>query len=60
MKPGPKSLSKSVRLSQEQWARIERAASIETKRRGVKVYPSALLLEVGMDGVDAILQRATA
>lgn len=50
-------VTKSVRLSAEQWRRVQQAASLETQRTGSQVYPTALLAEIGMDGIDAILAR---
>lgn len=55
---GAKDVNKTVRLSQEQWRRAVRASRIESKRLGVTVYPTVLLAEVGMDGIDGILARA--
>lgn len=58
--PSARVITKSVRVSNEQWDRVERAAAIETSRLGRTVYPSALLAEIGMDGINAILVAAEA
>lgn len=55
--PGPRDVNKSVRLTQEEWARVERAARMESRRLGSRVHPSRLLVEVGMEGVNRILGR---
>lgn len=47
-----------VRISAEQRARLKRAASIETRRRGETVDLSQLLREVGMAAVDRIIAEA--
>lgn len=47
-----------VRISPEQRARLKRAASIETRRRGETVDLSQLLREVGMAAVDRIIADA--
>ena len=55
---GPKSLTKSIRFSTEQWARIEEASRQESERRGERIDPTALFREVGMPGIEAILAAA--
>jgi hypothetical protein len=55
---GAKEINKTIRLSQEQWRRAKKAAALETKRIGATVYPTVLIAEVGMDGIDAILAVA--
>jgi hypothetical protein len=55
---GIKNLTVSVRLSGEQWDRVVRAAALETQRRGARVYPTVLLSEIGMQGIETILNRA--
>lgn len=44
-----------VRISPEQRARLKRAATIETRRRGEQVDLSQLLREIGMVAVDRII-----
>lgn len=55
---GAKDINKTVRLSQEQWRRAVHAARLETRRLGEKVYPTVLIAEVGMDGINEIVARA--
>ena len=56
--PTAKDVSKTVRVSRVEWERVERAARLETGRTGRKVYPTVLLADYGMDGVNAILEAA--
>lgn len=56
MSDDTKPKSRTVRLSDAQWERAVRAAQLETDRTGRKVYPTVLLTEIGMDGIDAIIE----
>jgi hypothetical protein len=55
-----KDITKTVRLSGEQWERVQAAAALESQRRGVTVYPTVLLVDIGMDGIAEILQAPQA
>lgn len=45
----------TVRMSSEQLGRLDRAAKIESRRRGEAVEPSQLFRETAMRGVDEII-----
>lgn len=57
---GAKDISKTIRLTVEQWRRAKKAAALETKRLGEPVYPTVLVAAIGMDGINAILIAAAA
>lgn len=54
---GAKEINKTVRLSLEQWRRAKKAALLERRRTGKAAYPTVLIAEVGMDGIDEIIAR---
>lgn len=48
----------TIRWSPDQFARIERAAKIESRRRGELIEPGALVREVTMPRIEEILAAA--
>lgn len=57
---GPRTEKRTIRLSKEEERRAERAAAIESARLGRVVNATSLVTDIGMDGINQILQLTDA